>query len=86
MTLYFALSEIVQVKKILVSQTDLVIDLAGLGAVCQGAVQRAGRADVIHLARVFGPRYRFGRERGASLLEEWGYCEIKYVLVQSKGY
>ena len=67
MTLYFALSEIVQVKKILVSQTDLVIDLAGLGAVCQGAVQRAGRADVIHLARVLGPRYRFGRERGARL-------------------
>ena len=52
------------------NQTDLVIDLAGQDTVCQGAVQRARRANVIHLARVFGPRYRFGRERRAALLEE----------------
>ena len=67
MTLYLALYEVVQVKEILVSQTHLVIDLSGLDAVCKGAVERAGRADVIHLARVLGPRHRFGRERRARL-------------------
>ena len=48
-------------------QTDLIIDLTRLASVCQGAVERAGRADVVHLARVPGPSHRFGRGRRATL-------------------
>ena len=47
--------------------TDLVIDLTRLPSVRQGAVERAGRADVVHLARVPRPRHRFGSGRRATL-------------------